>query len=210
MDHRFRFGRPSVVPVALLRCAGFRISPQRPTHSKLRLERSPARPVKASPFCVRARLPSRGTFHRLTSCDACRVRSETRFLRTSLLGSGGFAATGPRAALLHRDDAALLLQARWSRLGPRSRPRSYRCERFSGPDAASRLLQRVFNLRHTSTNPASAVLARCRGLPCSRCRARCVLHAARVFLFECEEDSSSMRRSELRVFPRRSASRAKP
>jgi hypothetical protein len=84
----------------------------------------PARPVKASPLCNRARLPSRGTFHRLTSCDACRVRSETRFLRTSLLGSGGFAATGPRAALLHRDDPALLLQAWWSRLGPRSRPRS--------------------------------------------------------------------------------------
>lgn len=78
----------------------------------------PARPVKASPLCNRARLPSRGTFHRLMSCDTCRVRSETRFLRTSLPGSGGFAATGPRAALFHRDDPALLLQAWWSRLMP--------------------------------------------------------------------------------------------
>jgi hypothetical protein len=79
-----------------------------------------------------------------------------------------------------------------------------------GPDAAFRLLQRVFKIRHTSTNTASAVLARCRGWPCSRCHARCAFNAARFFLFGCKEDSSSVRRSELRVIPRRSASRAEP
>jgi hypothetical protein len=41
-----------------------------------------------------------------------------------------------------------------------------------------------FKVRNTSTNPASAVLARCRGFPCDRCHARCAFHAARLFLFE--------------------------
>jgi len=77
-------------------------------------------------------------------------------------------------------------------------------------DVAFRLLQRVFKIRHTSTNTASAVLARRRGWPCSRCHARCAFNAARFFLFGCKEDSSSVRRSELRVIPRRSASRAEP
>jgi hypothetical protein len=41
----------------------------------------------------------------------------------------------------------------------------------------------IFKVRHTSTNSASAVLARCRGWPCSRCHARCALNAACLFLF---------------------------
>jgi len=41
----------------------------------------------------------------------------------------------------------------------------------------------IFKVRHTSTNSASAVLARRRGWPCDRCHARCALNAARLFLF---------------------------
>lgn len=47
-----------------------------------RLETTPralaAKPVKTSPFCVPARLPSKGTFLRLVSCDTYRAQRGTR------------------------------------------------------------------------------------------------------------------------------------
>jgi hypothetical protein len=52
--------RTTVVPVVPPRCAGLRIPPQRPTSSKLRLERCTTRSVKTSSLCDPARLPSEG------------------------------------------------------------------------------------------------------------------------------------------------------
>jgi hypothetical protein len=69
----------------------------------------------------------------------------------------------------------------------------------------------IFKVRHTSTNSASAVLARCRGWPCSRCHARCALNAARLFLFWMQrrfELDASQRAT--RCLPRRSPSRGEP
>ena len=112
--------------------------------------------MKASPCLGLARLPSKGTLRQRAPCDARRARARRgSFVRVrstpTVLPPPGralrlFAAAIPR----------WFFQTRLLRLGPRSRPRSNRCGRFSGPDAAFRLLQRVFKVRHTSTNPRAS------------------------------------------------------
>jgi len=121
----------------------------------LRLDHSAAWSVKTLPRCNPTRLPSRVRTSRLTSCDACRARGGARSVpRASSLGSGGFAATGPRPASLHRDDSVLVFPNTAVSARPPFTP-AYLIDggRFFGPDAASRLLQRVFKLRRTSTCP---------------------------------------------------------
>jgi len=90
--------------------------------SKLRLERCATRSVKTSPFCDPARLPSKGSFLRPTSCDACRAPPGVDLVSRACAAYVGFAANVPSSTSLHRDDPALLSQTRWSRLGPRSHP----------------------------------------------------------------------------------------
>jgi hypothetical protein len=121
----------------------------------LRLDHSTTWPVKTLPLCDPTRLPSRECISRPTSCDACRARGGARSVpRASSLGSGGFAATRPRATPLHRYDPVLVFPNTAVSVRPPFTP-AYRIDggRFSGPDAASRLLQRVFKLRRTSTCP---------------------------------------------------------
>jgi len=121
--------------------------------------------VKASPCRGPARLRSKGALLQRASCDARRARTRRgSFVRTcstpTVLPPSGralrlFAAAIPR----------WFFQTRLLRLGPRSRPRSNRCGRFLGPDAAFRLLQRIFNGRHTSTNPRASSSPAAGGCP---------------------------------------------
>lgn len=116
--------------------------------------------MKATPCHGPARLRSKGAFRQLASCDARRVRARRgSFARTcstpTVLPPSGralrlFTAVIPRwffpnAATSVRPP---FTSARRPALAGRDR-----CGRFSGPDAAFRLLQRIFNGRHTSTNP---------------------------------------------------------
>jgi hypothetical protein len=63
--------------------------------SKLRLERCATRSVKTSPFCDPARLPSKGTFLRPTSCDACRAPPGVDPVSRACPAFVGFAANVP-------------------------------------------------------------------------------------------------------------------
>jgi hypothetical protein len=208
--NEFLFFRTTVVPVAPLRRAGLRISPQRPTHSNLRLERCATGSVKTSPFCDPARLPSKGTFLRPTSCDACRAPRGVDLVSRACPAFVGFAANAPSTTPLHRDDPALLSQTWWSRLGPRAHP--YRidvdaslgqtqpfdfCNEFSKYDTRARTPRAL-------SSPAAGVG------PTVVATHDALLTLLSSSSFGCKEDSSSMRRSELRVIPRRLASRAKP
>lgn len=92
--------------------------------SKLRLERCATRSVKTSPFCDPARLPSKGTFLRPTSFNACRAPPGLDPMSRACPAFVGFAANVPSATSLHRDDPTLLSQTWWSWLGPRSHPLS--------------------------------------------------------------------------------------
>jgi len=115
--------------------------------SRQRLDRLLAGPVKASPPRERTRLPSKGAFRRPTPCDACRVWSGTWSVSTrARLVPLVLPPVGPRTTPLHRYDAVLL----WANTVVSARPPftpAYLidCGCFFGPDAASRLLQRVFN-----------------------------------------------------------------
>jgi len=63
--------------------------------SKLHLVRSPTRSVKTSPRCNRARLPSKGTFHRPPSCDVCRAPRGVDPMSRACPAFVGFAANVP-------------------------------------------------------------------------------------------------------------------
>jgi hypothetical protein len=176
--------RTTVVPVAPLRCAGLRIPPQRPTSSKLRLERCTTRSVKTSSLCDPARLPSKGTFLRPPSCDVCRAPRGVDLMSRACPAFVGFAANAPS----HCAVSPLRYRVAFANAIASARPP---CTPACLIDADASLSQsqpfdfcnEIFKVRHTSTNSASAVLARCRGWPCSRCHARCALNAARLFLF---------------------------
>jgi len=193
--------RTTLVPVAPLRCVGLRISPQGPTSSKLRLERCATRSVKTSPFCDLARLPSKGAFHQLASCDACRALSgetqsrELARLRRFCRRRAVHYATSPlrfRAAFANvvvsarpPCTPAYLIDAGAS-LG-RTQPLDF-CNEFSKYDTRARTPRAL-------SSPDAGVVP-----------AFVATHDALFTLldsssFGCKEDSSSMRRSELRVFP---------
>ncbi len=166
--------------------------------------------VKATPCCDQARLPSKGALLQRASSDARRVRPRRGSISRTCKAPTVLPPSG--RALRHFTGAIprWFFQTRLPRLGPRSRPRSNRCGRFPGPDAAFRLLQRVFNVRNTSTNPRGPS-----SLAAGDCPARVATHDALFTLpapssFFCKEGSSSMRRSELRVIPRRRALRLDP
>jgi hypothetical protein len=79
--------------------------------------------VKTSPLSDPTRLPSRRSIS-----SACVLRHPPRTTWTwsrhaTCSAFVGFAANAPGTTLFHRADAALLLQTRCSRLGPRSRSR---------------------------------------------------------------------------------------
>ena len=128
-----------------------------------------------------------------------------------LRGCVGFAANAPFTTPLRRYDSALRLQARLSRLGPRSRPLVWL-------DAVASLGQswpfdfcNEFSKYETRARTPRALSSPAAG----DCPAVVATHDALFTLpasssFECKEEPSSMRRSELRVIPRRSASRAEP
>jgi len=119
-----------------------------------RLDRSAMTSVKTSPLPDPTRLPSRSTFLRPTSCDACRVRG----------GTWSRPARARSAPLAYRHRAsryapsplrcrAVLANTVVSVRPPFTSAYLIDCGRFSGPDAASRLLQRVFNYDTRAHNP---------------------------------------------------------
>jgi len=63
--------------------------------SKLRRARYATRSVKTSPFCERARLPSKGVFHRPPSCDVCRAPPGVDPMSRTRPAFVGFAANVP-------------------------------------------------------------------------------------------------------------------
>jgi len=152
--------------------------------SKLRLERCATRSVKTSPFCDPARLPSKSAFLRPTSCDACRASPGVDPMSRACPAFVGFAANVPS----HCAVSPLRYRVAFANAIASARPP---CTPADLIDADASLSQsqpfdfcnEIFKVRHTSTIPASAVLARRRGLPCGRCHARCALNAARLFLF---------------------------
>ena len=166
--------------------------------------------VKASPCRGPARLRSKGALLQRASCDARRARPR----RGSIVRTCSTPTVLPPSGRALRLFAAAIprwfFQTRLLRLGPRSRPRSNRCGRFPGPDAAIRTSATNFQWSTHEHESTSVILARRWGLPSGRCHARCAFHAGRAFLFFCKEGATSMRRSELRDFPRRWASRAQP
>jgi len=151
---------------------------------KLRLERYATRSVKTSPFCDLARLPSKGTFLRPPSCDGCRAPPGVDPMSRACPAFVGFAANVPS----HCAVSPLRCRVAFANAIASARPP---CTPADLIDADASLSQsqpfdfcnEIFKVRHTSTIPASAVLARRRGLPCGRCHARCALNAARLFLF---------------------------
>jgi len=75
----------------------------------LRRDRPAAKSVKTSPLYDPTRLPSKGALLRLAPCGTRRARRGTWFPAVRARSAhGGFAATRPCAAPLHRDDAVLL------------------------------------------------------------------------------------------------------
>jgi hypothetical protein len=129
--------------------------------------------MKASPLCAPARLPSKGAFLRLMPCGTRRARRGTRPHRTSSPGSSGFAAAGPGTAPFRRDDTALRLASAGASARPpfTSANRSMRALLWAGYSLSTSATSfQSTTHEHDST---SVVLARRRGLPCARCRARC-------------------------------------
>jgi hypothetical protein len=156
-----------------------------------------------------------------TSIERCISRLTSRDARRAKRGTRPAASrTRPTPMVLPPSGRALrlfagamphcVLQVRVLGLGPRSRPRIYRLRALLWAGRSHSTSATSFQSTTHEHDSTSVVLARGRGLPCARCRTRCAFHAARAFLFRCKEGSSSMRHSELRAFPRRSASRAEP
>lgn len=151
---------------------------------KLRLERYATRSVKTTPFCDLARLPSKGTFLRPSSCDDCRAPPGVDPMSRACPAFVGFAANVPS----HCAVSPLRYRVAFANAIASARPP---CTPACLIDADASLSQsqpfdfcnEIFKVRHTSTITTSAVLARRRGLPCGRCHARCALNAARLFLF---------------------------
>jgi len=111
-----------------------------------RRDRFVARPVKISPAYDLACLPSKSAFLQLASCDTSRAQ---RWTWSPITRARSTPVVLPPPGLAQRPFTQTMpccfVQTRLSRLGPRSRPRSFWYGRFFGPDAAFRLLQRVFN-----------------------------------------------------------------
>jgi hypothetical protein len=89
--------------------------------SKLRLERCATRSVKTSPFCDPARLPSKGSFLRPTSCDACRAPPGSGPDVTSLSGFRWFCrqravlyASSPRRSRAAFANAVVVARPPWT------------------------------------------------------------------------------------------------
>jgi len=119
-----------------------------------RLDRSAMMSVKTSPLPELTRLPSRSTFLRPTSCDACRVRGGTwsRPVRARLAPLA-YRHRASRYAPSPLRCRAVLANTVVSVRPPFTSAYLIDCGRFSGPDAASRLLQRVFNNDTRAHNP---------------------------------------------------------
>jgi hypothetical protein len=142
------------------------------------------RSVKTSPRCDPARLPSKGTFLRPPSCDVCRAPRGVDLMSRACPAFVGFAANVPSHCAVSPPRYRVAFA---NAIGSARPPCTPAC--LIDADASLSQSQpfdfcnEIFKVRHTSTNSASAVLARCRGWPCSRCHARCALNAARLFLF---------------------------
>jgi len=179
---------------------------------KLHLVRSPTRSVKTSPLCKRARLQSKGTFLRPPSCDVCRAPRGVDPVSRACPAFVGFAANVPshcavsplrsRVAFANAIaparppcTPACLIDADASL--SQSQPFDF-CNEFSKYDTRARILRAL-------SSPAAGVG------PAVVATHDALLTLLASSSFGCKEDSSSMRRSELRVFiPRRSPSRGEP
>lgn len=142
------------------------------------------RSVKTSPLCDPARLPSKGTFLRPPSCDVCRAPRGVDLMSRACPAFVGFAANAPSHCAVSPPRYRVAFA---NAIGSARPPCTPACLIDAGASLSQSqpfdFCNEIFKVRHTSTNSASAVLARCRGWPCSRCHARCALNAACLFLF---------------------------
>jgi hypothetical protein len=171
--------------------------------SKLHLVRSPTQSVKTTPRCNRARLLSKGTFHRPSSCDVSRAPRGVDPMSRACPAFVGFAANVPShcavSPLRYRVAFANAIASARPPCTPaclidadaslsQSQPFDF-CNEFSKYDTRARILRAL-------SSPAAGVGP-----------AVVATHDALLTLpdsssFGCKEGSSSMRRSELRVvFP---------
>lgn len=171
--------------------------------SKLHLVRSPTQSVKTTPRCNRARLLSKGAFHRPPSCDVCRAPRGVDPVSRACPAFVGFAANVPShcavSPLRYRVAFANAIASARPPCTPaclidadaslsQSQPFDF-CNEFSKYDTRARILRAL-------SSPAAGVGP-----------AVVATHDALLTLpvsssFECKEGSGSMRRSELRVvFP---------
>jgi hypothetical protein len=149
-----------------------------------RQDRFVARPVKISPTCDPARLPSKSAFLQLMPCDTNRAQ---RWTWSPITRACSTLVVLPPPGLALRPFTATMpccfLQTRLSRLGPRSRPRIFLMRTLLWARRSLSTSATSFQLRHTSTYPRALPSPSVGDCPTTVATHDCAFNAALTILF---------------------------